>query len=233
MRKYLLLIVVVFMLSGCTVNYDLEINSDLTVEESIVVLNHASYFEVVGSVKDVYKNTVDLGMHNTNYITYDYISNSANDLYGVSINKTYSSLDDFKENASSLKELYDDIEITQNGTIVIINSIGEFNIERISINTEDEIRIPENCYFSIKLPFVVTYNNADKVDSLNNIYYWYIDEATTNEKAIKLSFDTSKTTVLNKVSNLNYTFILIVVIILIVAFSYNKVKTKNKKNNEI
>lgn len=233
MRKNLLLILALLLLSGCTVNYDLEINSDLTIEETVVVLNHASYFEILGSVEDVYKNTVDLGMKNTNYITYTYINNSENDLYGVNIHKTYSSLDDFKENSSSLKELYDYVEITRNGSIVIINSVGKFNIERISANTEDEIRIPENCYFSIKLPFVVTYNNADRVDTINNIYYWYIDKATTGEKNIQLSFDITKTTVLNKVSNLNYTFILIVVIILIVVFSYSKIKTENKKNNEI
>ncbi|MDD3187146.1 MAG: hypothetical protein PHD02_01580 [Bacilli bacterium] len=227
LSKFLVLLLFLFLLSGCTINYQLEINDDLTVTETFKILNDSSYFAILGDVQDVYKTSVDKGMFDKGY-KYSYYDE--NYLYGVDTTRTFNSLSSFVENSPTYKELYDDISIVKNDNIVIINSVGELNVDRIVYSND-----VTDSYISIKLPFVVTYNNADRIDSKNNIYYWDINADVSNDKSIQLSFDKSKKkfNLNNFLSGIDYTFVLIIAIIIIGILVYNDVKIKNKNNNNI
>lgn len=233
--KKILILFMILLLSGCSINYKLKINEDLSLEENINITNNASYFESLGPVESVYKNTVDLGMKDKEY-RYTYINEKNS--YGVNATRKYSSLEDFKEKATSYKELYDDFEITKDGAKVIINSIGNLKTEKFVSSSEDSASDNfefSNSYISIEVPFKVTYNNADRVAEQDNIYYWNIDNNITKDKNIKISFDTSKKFISIKkfLNNIGYTFLLIIAIILIVIISYNKMKNKHIGNNKI
>ena len=68
------------MITGCTVNYELEIKEDLSLIEQITILNNESYFDKEGEVQSRYKYLVDLGMKENNYFSYNYLEK--NNLYG-------------------------------------------------------------------------------------------------------------------------------------------------------
>ena len=233
--KKILLILFSLLLTGCTLNYDLEIKEDLTVIENIKVLDNSSYFDKDGKVEDTYKKIVDIAMHEKGYLKYDYLKE--NNSYGGKLTQTYASLEDYINKSLSYKEMYDEIRIDKNENIITINSIGDLKIEKVSYNVEDtsDVRIPENVYFSIQLPFKVESHNADKVDTDYNVYYWIIDENTTKDKNIEISFNTNNKhrSIKKFLDKIDYTIILIIGIIIMIGCFINNVLKKNDENNRM
>ena len=233
--KKLIFLLIPFILTGCTVNYELEINEDLSLKEEITILTDESYFNKEGE-EQRYQYIVDLGMKEEGYNNYNYLKKDG--LYGGVATKTYLSLNDFKENANSLKEMYDDIEIEYNDNIITINTVGKFNVNKIVAISDQEgldQSIPEDVYFSVKLPFKVLEHNADKIDTENNIYYWIIDNTTTENKSMMMQFDASKKhfNVIKELKEFDYTIPVIIVIIIFVMFFINNAIKKNENNNRI
>ena len=99
--KKLILFLIPFLITGCTINYELDINDDLSVTENIKVLEDASYFNREASADDTYKKIVDIGMSENGYLRYDYIKE--NNLYGGKTIRKYKSLEDFVNEATSYK----------------------------------------------------------------------------------------------------------------------------------
>ena len=236
--KKIIILMLAFLLSGCTVNYELEIFEDLSLKESITVLDYASYFNRSGDVLTQYKKIVDIGMNEKNIYNYEYIEKKDKNLYGGQAFNHYKSLYDFKENAISYKDAFDDIEIEEYDSIITLKSVGDFKVESfVKFNESEAIDelVPENTYFSLIIPFEVIEHNADRVDTEKNIYYWDIDLNTTEDKNIIISFNKNKkhisfTKILSKI---DYTFlIIIVIIILFIIIGYNSYK-KSLENNRI
>ena len=217
--KKLILFLIPFLITGCTINYELDINDDLSVTENIKVLEDASYFNREASADDTYKKIVDIGMNENGYLRYDYIKE--NNLYGGKAIRNYKSLEDFVNEAESYKKLFSGLDLSINENIVTLKSVGEFNVQEVSFNSEEfpDVRIPEDVYFSIKVPFKVISHNADRVDNNYNIYYWDIRESTTKDKNIEITFDTKqKHTSIKK---------------LLDKIDYNSIIKKNDENNRI
>lgn len=234
--KKIILLLIPFILTGCTVNYELEIKDDLTLKEEFKVLNNESYFNKEGEAEDRYKYIVDLGMKQTNYNDYDYLKE--NDLYGVAITKNYVSLNDFKQNANSYKEMYEDIQIIQQENIITMKTVGKFDITRIvAISNQEGLdqSFPKDVYFSIKLPFKVLEHNADKIDTINNIYFWTVDESTDDNKSMLIKFDTNKKhfNIIKILKETDYTIPVIIAIIMFVMIFISSTIKKSEKNNRI
>ena len=233
--KKILLFLIPFILTGCTINYELNINEDLTVTENIKELTDESYFNKTGNVESTYKNIVDIGMQEAGYLRYDYLKE--NDRYGGITNKSYNSLEEFINTSLSYKEMYENLSIDKVDNIITIKSVGDLRIEKISFNEEGypDVRIPEDVYFSVKLPFNVISHNADRVNKDYNIYYWDIDKSTTKDKSIEISFDTNtKHTSIKKIlDKIDYTIVLIIGIILIIGYLIISIIKKNDENNRI
>ena len=233
--KKLILFLIPFLITGCTINYELDINDDLSVTENIKVLEDASYFNREASADDTYKKIVDIGMNENGYLRYDYIKE--NNLYGGKAIRNYKSLEDFVNEAASYKKLFSGLDLSINENIVTLKSVGEFNVQEVSFNSEEfpDVRIPEDVYFSIKVPFKVISHNADRVDNNYNIYYWDIRESTTKDKNIEITFDTKQkhTSIKKLLDKIDYTIVLIIGIIIIAGYFLNSIIKKNDENNRI
>lgn len=233
--KKIIIIMFAFLLSGCSVNYELTLSEDLSITEEFSILNDASYYSMIGEVDKVYKTVIDSAMKDTNYINYNYIEE--NNLYGVHVDKKYASLEDYKKYTSIYKRLYDDIEISTIENITQIKSVGEYKLAHEILNTDVDIDelILRDYSINMKVPFKVIMHNADRVDKQNNIYYWDMTKDTTSDKSMEIEFDTSKkfvslTTIISKI---DYTFVIIIAIILVVLITYTTIKKKNEENNKI
>lgn len=234
--KKIILLFMPFLLAGCTVNYELQINENLSLEEKITVLNNEAYFNKEGEAETRYKYIVDLGMNEKGYNNYEYLKRD--DLYGGIAKATYLTLEEFKEKATSYKELYQDIEIKHEGSIITLNTVGKFNLKKIVAISDQETldqSIPQNVYFSIKLPFNVLMHNADKIDEVENIYYWLVDESTTENKVMMIQFDSNKKhfNFIKELKKIDYTIPVIIGIIIIVIIFINNAMKKGDINNRI
>lgn len=241
-KKLLGLLLLTFLLSGCTTQYELEIHENLNITETMTELMNKDEYKYDSEEDAIYgvNNLITSYDPNRLYNT-DFISKE--DTYGFKTTREYNSLVDYYNGTLLVKQLYDSVGVTNDNGIVSIKSIGDLKLNNILyIGEPDEdgeypadTIIPTDTYFKVKLPFKVIRNNADRVDKQNNIYYWDITTDTTKDKTVEIEFDTNKkfvslTTIISK---LDYTFVLIIVIILIGLFIYSNVKKKNKRNNEI
>lgn len=234
--KKLLLLIIPFLLTGCTVQYELQINPDLTVTENFEILNDTSYYDMLGNIETAYKYVVDIGMNEDGYTNYEYLKR--NDLYGGKASKNYESLEDYHAKAKSYKKLFKDIQIERLGDIITLSTIGDMYIEKIvAIPIEETMdgSIAKDTYFSIRLPFKVIEHNADRANTDYNIYYWDINSTTSKEKSMMLSFDITKkhTSIKTVLESLDYTIVLIIGIIIIIVCFFDHVMKKRNENNRI
>lgn len=242
MKKLMLFLLPLF-LSGCTVQYNLKINEDLSVEENIITKIDYGYFDHMEKNPDFAKQYINTMMkdYNTDYVySWDYLEEE--ETYGVKMNRKHQNIEDLAM-AESIKFFYEGIGIEKNSNYVTIKTVGKINMGLIYTYAEREpeedddytyIMIPEDTYFSITVPFKVTIHNADKVDKETNTYYWLITKETTN-KSIELTFDQNKKyfSILKVVKSFPYKFLLFPLIIVIIVVLGKKIIEKSKLNNEI
>ena len=133
--------------------------------------------------------------------------------------------------------LYEEVNVSEDKGIITLEAKG-YNPEEIERKYEDIGMEIHNTVFSIELPFKVLENNADAVDSNNNISKWYVDE-TTVTKDILLKYDVNNIYELNLKTigtkvNMTIIYIILIVLILIVIgyFGYLHIKKIYENRNK-
>ncbi len=227
-RKFAFIIFIIILCSGCRAEYNLTINDDLSVEENVLATEAADFFEeyekssigrVVGFILEPYLDTLNENKYTTN----SYITSGRS---GVTISKRFNSIEDYANSTIFSSQYADKVNYTKDGHKVTLSIKGQF-----SKATQDQTRFPiEEAAISVKLPFKVIDNNADKVDG--DVYTWIFDKNDTEECEIKITFDDSK---ISKAFNYWYIVIGIVIIILVIILFmvYNKLNLKRNNVNKI
>lgn len=227
-RKFVFIFLIIILCSGCRAEYNLTINDDLSVEENVLATEAEDFFKeyekssigrVIGFILEPYLTT----LNENNYTTNTYITSGRS---GATISKKFDSLEEFAKSTIFASQYTDKVDYTKDGNKITLSVKGRF-----SKADQDQTRFPiEEAAISIKLPFKVIDNNADKVDG--DVYTWLFDKKDTEEREIKITFDGSK---INKSFNYWYIGIIIgIIILLIMLFMvYNKVKSKRNNVNEI
>lgn len=189
MKKNIILVIVIILLCcGCTADYTVSINEDLSVNESMTALEDEEFFKQYdkSSVQRVIgfllKPNLDYLNSNGFKITQLFNSNTA----GVKIENSYKSIDDYKKISKIIDQFADEFEYTVDGNKVTIKIVGKFNADEQ--DQEVDKYLVENGKINIKLPHKVYEHNADSVDKDKGIYTWNIKEAGV-EREILLVFD--------------------------------------------
>lgn len=185
MKKNIMLLIICIFLTGCSVDYNLIVNEDLSINEQINASETEAYFdkeytyyERKEAIDNLWENMTSV--YDKKY-TYTYNSNDT----GVIVNNNYNSIEEYID-SKLYKQYFENVEYEKNGNKVIIKSTGEF----YPYTTQDFEKFPINDFkLNIKVPFKVVKNNADSVEG--NIYTWKID-SKTKDKSLYLEFDTSK-----------------------------------------
>ena len=190
-KKIILLICLTFLLCGCSVDYDIIINKDLSVDESFTVVEkkeeirnrtYANTFDEL--VKSVQSNT---GMDSSRYLIKKYNKGS---LIGAKVNRSYRSINEYVSVAQKNDLFTTETEYKNENGISTLTSkvIYTENSEFVAISYLIDAKI------NIKVPFEVLENNADSVDKENNIYTWNLKnyKKSPNSEDIKLVFDSNK-----------------------------------------
>ena len=221
--KYLklLLLLLVFCLTGCDVTYNLTITNDNMIEsvdfwykdnkenektlDQYLSVDHQAYFDMDNSVN-----------HN-------YLQKKISDDGRIGMNMEYQYDEDNLQKSSLLDKCYYKKTVINTNNEIIINTEGP-----VSCMYMDDVKQIDSLTINIKTDLKVIENNADKVDG--NTYTWIINEENYQNHPIQIKLDKG-----TGEKGINYWMIIaIVVIILIVGlvFAYITYR-KNKKRNAI
>lgn len=196
MKKYLLLILGIALFTGCDAEYNLNIDSSIVEETSIIETNSANWDANYGdgSFKDIIKYRIKYPLplldSNREYGQYEYtVDNKKID--GVPYYDVFD-LSDSSQIGLMLKGEFND---NYNESIVAIDSLQNFYFEeedRIEINAAgfkmfDSYDTLDRVKVNIKTDYKVLDNNADSVDG--NTYTWNVNRTNYNDKTVFISID--------------------------------------------
>ena len=218
-KKYLTLIVICITLTGCTLQYNIELDKN-SINEKIVLqiqnnkLDSISFNKLTSDSNSVYLN--DNQYYNVKYDTQNNISKF-----------TYTYKHDINnyQNAKILNRCYRTNNVKKENNKITIDMKGIFNCANKESNTYiDEAQI------NITTKLKVTENNADEIK--NNTYTWNINQSNYQNKPIHLVANIPKdnTNLINETKNLIILVLFFVIPITIIGII---IYTKHKKRNKI
>ena len=219
MKKLILLVLIVIMLTGCQSDFYIKIGEG-KVEQNINIFllnNNQKPYDLIR--KSVY--TVENDIEGLGYFTIEN-SKESNPL-NVSISYIISSYDfDY-----ALSFCYDNQNISYINNILKIETSNYFNCF-------DKYSIIDDVNINVTTGYKVLENNADKVDG--NTYTWNITKS--NKKGIKLTLDTTvdeiqEEEIKKEKLNKNLIFIIIGTLVLFAFGTVLFVFIKSNKNNKI
>lgn len=245
MIKKMILLLLCLFLVGCKIEYKLVINNDNSYTETINMLKFFknndytdSYYPGAPEINIAAMLREDARDHlgKLGFTSYKVEDISAPDYEGVRVKRNYQDHDVFVHNMA-IRKLYEELNVSENKGIITLEAKG-YKPEEIERKYEDIGMEIHDTVFTIELPFKVIENNADVVNTDENIYRWYVDENTTT-KDILLKYDVNDIYELNMKTigtkvNMNIIYIILVVLILIVIgyFGYLYIKKIYENRNK-
>ena len=224
MKKILLLVLFIFLITGCKVEYNLVINNDLSVSESVIMTGTDEFFDSFykSSRMNVVEMFLDEGRRNdlkNNGYQYNIVED---DTPYVVATKKYNTMEEFVNKTIFKEQYFEDLEIVKEENIVTLKNkdfipISPDSIERYGIKTTT---------LKITVPYEVIENNAVSHDSDSNTYTWYIND-DTEEFSLLLSYDTNKK--YENPNDTNWLMVLCGLIIIIVLIVSNAILNKKNK----
>lgn len=219
MKKVLILFCLLFFLTGCSVQYDLDFSDDIFKES--IKIGKFDKDKIVG---------FDL------YEPISYYDSNTSDYYNLNYSKGYLNLDyDYSISkfrvSSTLTECYDFSGITTDDKYFYILTSDEFKCLSYDGYVANNVKI------NFTTDYEVVETNADSVDG--NVYTWIINKDNSNSKPISIklknkSDDSSSTEKTNKNSfNLFNYLIFITIFFVIILLVFIFLKIKNEKANSL
>ena len=212
--RLILLVSILFLLSGCSGTYDITLNQNLTIDEKVTL-----------DVKDtggIYEKAKQLFINN-NIDEKKYKVVQKDNKVSITYNESYDSIEDYVLNSILYKQLFDDINYTKQKNKIEFNTIGklkldsknqidiinDYNIDLLLINFNTDLKVYET--------------NAD--ESYEGKYTWRLTSDTT-EKEIKIQLNPTN-------REFNYKYIIVLVLIVLVSLFFlirflRKIKRSSK-----
>lgn len=216
MKKILILIISIFILSGCTVEYNATITKDNVLENIVLNGNKEDDFPVPAYITDQGPSLTDQKVEGIEYYEVNYGENLRNFKYKFPFER-------YKD-SRGINYCYKNVSI---------NEINE-NSYRLSTNNYnsciDYYQEIENLTINLHFAddFKITNHNADEVKG--NTYTWLINRQNYDNKTIEITYSLAETTKEEYENNKKINFLVIVSCfgILIIVLTV-VIKFKNKK----
>lgn len=187
-KKILLAIIILFIMSGCSVKYELEITKDLKVNEKISIKENNDTFTRVGTTNKLYISTMaETYRNNDRYKLYEIKEDYNKEQSGIEATKKNKTLQDYQLNNGVKKTLFGFIVLKEEKNQVTFLAT-EYRGEQFFVESNRGEIEYDDVQVDIKLPFEVKEHNSDKYDEEKGIYTWYFDK-TSKDKEIKLVFN--------------------------------------------
>lgn len=218
MKKNILLLISLFLLTGCSANYDLTIKRDLSVEENVLVQSDSSLFmyyydtskaDVVSSLLDMepdYKSAY--GVTIDDKATYPTLSGS----------RSYKDLDSYINDSLLIREYFNNVEYSIKDGILTFRANGYKGI-----NLSDQSRhVVDNCKIRIQTDYEILDSNSTSLD-FGNAYSWSVNK-NVSDMSIYLKINTNK-----KYYQVEYFWIKISALFLAIIIGFSIIKKEKKR----
>ena len=221
MKKIILLVISLLLVTGCAVKYNVVINEDLTLTEEAKLTGTSSFFDiyykttktnVIKSMIDIYKDILD-----ENKYTYELKEGTTP---YVLVSKKYDSVSDYTNNSILFNGYFDEVKYTEDGNIKRIETMGYMPNDP---DNPDRFNIKE-LEISITCPYKVKNHNAKGYNKETNTFYY---ELNSDSDKILLEYDVSKK--FNPHEDVLKTIIISLVILIVVWVSFILFIKKEKK----
>lgn len=226
-RKFVF-ICLIFVLTGCSVEYDLTINEDNSINEKVIASENINKLESLTKKKSDQAVTYLFNMYKKKNENIKLVSQEKrNTIYGIATTQ-HSDIDEYATKFKS--DVFNKVNVTRNNNIVTFIANQESKLG----NDDNYSLIYDNIKINIYIPYKVIEHNADSVQG--NIYTWEISK-NQDLKTIKFSYSEDalkekiNLNINNKMYNINYAIIAISGIILVLLIITIIVAIKNSKNN--
>lgn len=235
MKKFILMLLVLLM-TGCSVQYNLTITDKEEVKEKFYV--YVSNDKILQSYSSIDEYL--------DYYSNIYLQNQGNNNYNIKTKKSkpnsyfivqreYKNLDDYIT-SNTFKSMFNSANIERVGKYT--SFITSKNAYLESIKNDELISIDskyENFKISIKFYNEVASSNADEIDKKNNIYTWFVSENDEDDYIYfkigpKVKYNV---VIMDYIQNNLASIIIIFSTIMVVAFAGIYIYIRSKKNNEV
>ena len=202
--KMFLLLIIVFLVCGCSGTYNLKINNDLSVSEelNITLEDESSNYD---SINDLFINN--------NIDEKDYRIVIENNDLNVTYNNKYDSIEDYLLNSFLYKQLFDNISYNTDRKEFSLEASNIFNNNNSTLNFSNRIK---SLQIKVDTPLNVVEENSDS--STDNSYIWSIDNKT-KEKDLYLIFSVD-----NNIFTTGNIFVFGAIIIVLIILVYLLIK---------
>lgn len=181
-KKALLVLFSLVYLTGCSVNYNINI-SDNTITENIDVNDKVEYyykndpgFDIDGELES------DQAFLKENYPTYETTTYKNDEEFGMVLDAKHDSVKSFADNLLiNDYGIYENVNIYEENNILYINLTGFTGYTFLDMNNIGY----NNSTITIKSDYQFDSSNADKIDVFNNEHTWYLDPENNRNKDIE------------------------------------------------
>lgn len=199
-KKILLLVPLLLLLTGCTVYYDIDINSDFSINEAVQFLEKREYLSQYGTdattvMQNIAQNYVSdpnissMLVLNVNSIK-DYSSDD--EWTGLKLKRNYKSFASF-QSSTLFSKFFTTGELSREDDHYVFFASG-FNMDYVDeLTTQRDYKFDfDGLVLQITLPFKVIDSNADYIDEDKNLYSWELNKDNYMYQTIKLEFTDEK-----------------------------------------
>lgn len=178
--KYISIIFILILLTGCSGNYNVIINSDLSVNEELELTIDNEYGQYQKTLSIFEKNDIDKD---------NYDVSVEDDEIKIEYNEKFNSIEEYISNSKVYKQLINNIQLNRNNDYIDIYVDENLKIKNkyTNINGTNLVDL-DVIQVNITNPFKVVLTNADMIN--DNVYTWSITKDDISKK-IQMQFKPS------------------------------------------
>ncbi len=238
--KLIILLIIIFIVPGCNGEYKVTINKDLTIEETITIMeSNDIIFDYSPSINNFIDSRIDEWENEYLKSNYDIQKEFTEEAAGVYLTRLHNTFNDFTEDNILINQLFDEMIIETNNNLVNVQFTSVGGQYELFAETDTSAALLKDIRLSIQTPYEVITSNADHIDNSKNTYVWYYDEDSFY-KNVELTFNIDKPFRENFLDNISAyfqegKFVPLLIILLIIAslatgafLLYAKIQINNK-----
>lgn len=179
--KIFIIGILLILVTGCSGNYNLKINDDMSINEELYL--------TIDNSNNTYTKTLKIFKEN-NIPEDDYEVVLSDNNVRITYNKKYDSIEEYLLNSKVYHELIDEIQFNKSN-----NYIDLYVNQKLKVSNDNGIKMNgtnlvdlDVLQINIENPFDVNFSNAEIVN--DNVYTWTIKKGDT-EKKIQMQFKPS------------------------------------------
>lgn len=180
---------------GCSAEYYLEIDKDLSVKEEITLIeSNDTIYSHGSSIDTFFDDTIDQLSDNYKADEYEITREIGDFESEITATRSYDHFQSLVNNNFLLNKMFSDTTMVNDSyddDLVMVNFKLIADNNEFFIDSEDLKAQIKKITITINVPYYVTNNNADYIDQDQNIYSWYYDKETM-VKDVELEFDLNK-----------------------------------------